>query len=184
MKFQVGDTIMHWSHGLGLITGMEERKMMGESQLYYVVKVQDLNIWVPADKLAAGRMRLPTSARSFKKLLAVLNGPSKVLPDDRRERKLELHTKMSDGTAESICDVIRDLTRREEVRTLNDDDRSTLQRAKTMLLGEWGYALKVPPMQAETDLQDALKHSSGRREGSNGKKRSQPQVGASVPHLR
>lgn len=169
MKFQVGDTVMHWNHGLGQITGLEERKVTGESQMYYVLRIRDLNIWVPADKLAAGRIRPPTSARSFKKLLAVLSGPAHSLPDDRRERKATLHTRMSDGTAESLCHVIRDLTKREEARPLNDDDRSTLERARDMLLGEWGFALKVPPAQAQDDLYKILRLTTSRARSSLGR---------------
>ncbi len=166
MKFQVGDTVMHWNYGLAQITGMEERLVTGTSQLYYVLKIKDLSVWVPADKAAGDRMRLPTSARSFKKLLAVLGGSADELSDDRRERKLQLRAKMSDGTAESICHVLRDLTTRELNRTLNDDDRATLERARGMLLGEWVYALHVPPDKAEHDLHKILKptaaaHSKG-----------------------
>ncbi len=157
MKFQVGDTVMHWNYGLGQITGMEERLVTGTSQLYYVLRIKDLSVWVPADKSAGERMRPPTSARSFKKLLAVLGGSADDLSDDRRERKLQLHAKMSAGTAESICHVLRDLTTRELNRPLNDDDRATLERARAMLLGEWVYALQVPPDQAEHDLHKILK---------------------------
>jgi CarD family transcriptional regulator len=159
MKFQVGDTIMHWSHGLGHITGLEEREVMGESQLYYVVQMQDFNVWVPADKMLAGRLRPPTPAPAFKKLLAILSGPAEVLPDDRHERKSLLRARMSGGTAESICHVIRDLAGRQEVKTLNDDDMSTMKRASGMLLGEWVYSLKIPPTQAEDDLHRLLKTS-------------------------
>ncbi len=172
MKFQVGDTVMHWNYGLGQITGMEERVVTGKSQLYYVLRIKDLSIWVPADKSAGDRMRVPTSARSFKRLLAVLGGSAEELSDDRRERKLQLHTKMSEGTAESICHVLRDLTSRELNRPLNDDDRATLERARGLLLGEWGYALQVPPAQAEDELLKILKPTAGRSKGSEGSARA------------
>lgn len=172
MKFQVGDTVMHWNYGLGQITGLEERLVMGKTQLYYVLRIKDLSLWVPADKLAGERMRPPTSARSFKKLLAVLGGSAEVLPDDRRERKAQLHTKMSEGTAESICHVLRDLTNREQNRPLNDDDRATLERARGILVDEWGYALKVPSAQAEQDLHKILRPTAARERGANGRVRA------------
>ncbi len=157
MKFQVGDMVMHWNYGLGQITGMEERLVTGKSQLYYVLSIRDLSVWVPADQSAGGRMRAPTSAGSFKKLLAVLRGAAEELADDRRERKAQLHTTMSEGTAESICRVLRDLTKRQLKRPLNDDDRATFERARGLLLGEWAYALHVAPAQAEHDLHNILK---------------------------
>src|SRR5512142_1718204 len=101
MKFQVGDTVMHWNHGLGQIMGVEEQEVMGESQRYYVGKFQTLSVWVPADKLLASRLRQPTSAPAFQRPFAILSGPAQTLPGDRRERKSELPTRMGDGNAES-----------------------------------------------------------------------------------
>ena len=152
MSFQVGDTVFHWSYGLGQIIGLEERAVTGENQLYYAVQIQDFSVWVPADGRIASRLRLPTTARAFKKLFAILGGPAGPLSTDRRERKTELHTKMAGGQAEAICQVIRDLTSLEKGKSLNYDDKSTLKRARTLLLGEWGYSLGAPPAQAEADL--------------------------------
>src|SRR5512143_1531454 len=110
MGFQVGDTVVHWTYGLGEITGQEERALMGESQLYFVVRVQDMNVWVPADQQLASRLRRPTTAKEFKKLFAILRGPTGALSEDRRERKSQLRAKIAGGAAEAICQVIRDLT--------------------------------------------------------------------------
>ena len=156
MNFQVGDTVMHWNHGLGQIKGLEERIVSGESQLYYAVQIQDINIWVPADAMLASRLRHPTTAPAFKKLLTILSGPAETLPVDRHERKTLLRTKMASGEAVSVCHVIRDLTSFEGEKSLNDDDHSTLKRARAMLLGEWEYTLKIPPAQAEKELQELL----------------------------
>ena len=156
MNFEVGDTVMHWNHGLGQIMALEERRVMGESQLYYAVQIQDIKIWVPADALLAARLRLPTSAQAFRQLLAILAGPAGKLPPDRHARKSELHTKMTDGKATSWCHVIRDLTTLQAEKALNEDDRSTLKRARAMLVREWGYSLKVPVAQAEDELQQLL----------------------------
>ncbi|MGE5251080.1 MAG: CarD family transcriptional regulator [Bacteroidota bacterium] len=159
MKFQVGDTVMHWRHGLGQITGLEERDMLGKVQLCYVVKMRDLSIWVPVDELLEERLRRPTPAAAFKKLFGILSGPAESLPEERRERKSRLSTKLAAGTAAARCQVIRDLTTRADQKSLNEDDRSTLQWARTMLLAEWGYCLQVPPTQAEDELSRLLKEA-------------------------
>ncbi len=160
MKFHVGDTVMHWRHGLGEITALEERTLVGKSQLCYVVKVRDMDIWVPVDELLADRLRLPISATALKQLLAILSGPAQSLPDERHERKSQLSTRLADGTAAGRCHVIRDLTTREQAKSLNDDDRSTLRWASTMLVGEWAYCLGIPTGQAEQDLSLLLKPRS------------------------
>ncbi len=184
MKFQVGDMVMHWNYGLGQITGIEERMVMGKSQLYYELRIKDLNIWVPVDNLAGDRMRPPTSARSFKKLLVTLSTSAEELSEDRHERKVQLHSKMSDGTAESICCVLRDLTNREQKRPLNDDDKTILQKARTMLLREWEYSLRVPAAKAETDLVKALKSSHGQQSDSREQGQRSSESGEAAVRLR
>jgi CarD family transcriptional regulator len=156
MNFQVGDTVMHWNYGLGEIVAQEERQVTGERKLYYVVKIQELSVWVPVDDMLSGRLRRPTSASAFQQLFAILTGPSEGLPDDRRERKSRLQARMAGGSAASICHVIRDLTALRETKALNDDDSATLKRACNLLLGEWGYSLKIPPGQAEDSLTQLL----------------------------
>src|SRR5512140_1293243 len=106
MNFQVGDTVVHWSFGLGQIIGLEERAVAGEKQLYYEVRIQNFSVWVPADGRLASRLRTPTSARGFKKLFAILGGPAGLISGNRRERKLELHTRLAGGKATAICQVI------------------------------------------------------------------------------
>lgn len=157
MKFHVGDTVMHWRHGLGEITAFEERKMAGKSQLCYVVKIRDMDIWVPADELLADRLRLPASAATFRQLFGILGGPAQKLPDERHERKSQLSTRLAEGTAAARCHVVRDLTTREGAKPLNEDDRTTLKWARTMLLGEWAFSLGIPPEQAEAELNRLLK---------------------------
>ncbi len=158
MDFKVGDRVVHWIHGLGEIVALEERMLTGQKMVYYVVEIQEMTVYVPADDKAGSRMRLPTPERGFKKLFAILSGPGESLSEDRRERKFLLQKKLEDGQAESVCQVIRDLSSYELVRPLNDDDRNILNRARHSLLGEWEFALSVPPAEAELELHRLLKH--------------------------
>ena len=160
MNFQIGDTVVHWSFGIGQIIGLEKRAVAGENQLYYEVKIQDFSVWVPANSKLASRLRSPTSARAFKKLFAILGGPAGPISGDRRERKSQLHTKMVGGKASDLCQVIRDLTSLEQEKSLNYDDKSTLKLACTLLLGEWGYSLGLPPAQVQAALYQLLRQPS------------------------
>jgi len=156
MDFRVGDAVMHWTYGLGEIIGLEERALSGQKTLYYAVKVRDLTIWVPADGDVEHRLRPPTPPAQFEPLFAILAGPGEPLPTDRQERKLLLVEKLRDGRAESLCHVIRDLWAYQQEKSLNDNDQNLMKRSRDALLGEWGFALSVPPMQAESELRRLL----------------------------
>ena len=156
MDFNVGDTVIHWTHGLGEITGLEERTLSGEDTLYYLVRIRDLVVFVPADGKTGCRLRSPSDRSTFKKLFAILGEPGTPLSENRFERKAQLHKDLGDGTAESLCKVIRDLSHLGREKHLNDDDRNILERAVNNLRAEMVVSLGITPGQAETDLNRLL----------------------------
>ena len=153
MNFQAGDAVMHWAYGLGTIIRLEKRDVLGHAAMYYAVSVGGMTVWVPADDKLKQRLRPPTSKVRFRKILAQLTAPGTPLPMDRHERKLKLSECMQDGRAESLVEVIRALAAFARIHALNDYDQSFLKRARSLLAGEWGYALSVTPAEAESKLQ-------------------------------
>jgi RNA polymerase-interacting CarD/CdnL/TRCF family regulator len=157
MEFHEGDTVMHWTHGLGQVIRLEERTFSGSKTLYYAVQVRDLTVWVPADGKLGDRLRVPVSQSEFKKLRAILSGPSESLPDDRKERRTRLLALLKHGRVESTCQIVRDLTAYQKVRSLNDNDQLLLKQSRNLLLEEWGFVLSVTEAQAELELHRLLR---------------------------
>ena len=73
MNFRKGDSVMHWTHGLGKVIQLETRVLAGEKILYYAIEIGDMTVWVPADNMLESRLRLPTEAAEFKKLMSILS---------------------------------------------------------------------------------------------------------------
>jgi RNA polymerase-interacting CarD/CdnL/TRCF family regulator len=156
MNFHEGDTVMHWTYGLGKVVRLEERALSGKKELYYAVQIGDMTVWVPADDKLGNRLRPPTSKAEFKKLMNILSKPGEPLPDDRHERKTLLTELLKNGRAESLCRVIRNLSTYRHVRSLNDNDQALLRRTEESLIGEWGFALSITPAEAELQLHRLL----------------------------
>ena len=156
MKFQVGDWVVHWAHGLGEIVQLDEKMLSGRTVLYYVVQVADLKLWVPVENTGPSSLRLPTAAEEFEKLFTILGGPEEPLPEDRLERKRQLGEKMRDRSSASICRVIRDLTSYGRRKKLSENDQEIMDRAKSFLLNEWRVSLSIPLGQAQRDLDELL----------------------------
>ena len=158
MNFQKGETVMHWTYGIGQIVNLEERALSGAKTIYYVVQVRDMTVWVPADSKVGTRLRTPTPKLHFERLLAILSSPSEPLPEDRLERKTRLLELLHDGRPESLCQVIRDLSayQKQQARPLNDNDQMILKQSRNTLLGEWGFVLSITPAQAEHELHRLL----------------------------
>lgn len=151
--FQVGERVVHWIYGPGEVIKLEEKELSGQAAQYYVVQLKDMTIWVPADNTnGKSSLRRPTSADQFQHLFAILSSPGEPLSQDRMERKTQVLEAMRDGTIESVCRVIRDLSFFGRTKKLNDYDVSTLERAQNFLLNEWKLALSVPFDQAQEEL--------------------------------
>src|SRR5512133_3784904 len=112
MNYAIGDTVVHWTHGLGTVIAIDQMDLDGEAKQYYVVKVDLLNLWVPVDEANIGSIRLPTESIQFKALFDILRTPGKRLPEQHYQRKMALRERMQKTTLEGLCHVIRDLTER------------------------------------------------------------------------
>jgi RNA polymerase-interacting CarD/CdnL/TRCF family regulator len=156
MTIQIGDTVMHWTYGLGQVVGMDERVISDQKALYYAVKVRDMTVWVPDDDHLDTRLRPPSSPKKFKNILTILSASGEPLPEDRQERKLTLVERLKDGQAESLCRLIRDLYAHQRVHPLNDNDNNLMKRSREALLSEWGFVLSVPTMEAEQEMHRLL----------------------------
>lgn len=156
MKFRKGDLVMHWTHGLGKVIQLETRVLAGEKILYYAIEIGDMTVWVPADNMLESRLRLPTEAAEFKKLMSILSAAGEPLPEDRLERKRILLERVKDGRTESLFRVIRSLSSHRHRHPLNDNDEAILKRSRNMLLHEWSFSLSIPLSQAEHELHHLL----------------------------
>jgi RNA polymerase-interacting CarD/CdnL/TRCF family regulator len=43
MSYEIGDTVVHWKHGIGTVIVIEQKELAGANQQYYVVKVDGLD---------------------------------------------------------------------------------------------------------------------------------------------
>lgn len=152
MKIHEGDSVMHWTHGLGKVVRLEERALSGQVIMYYAIQIGDMTVWVPADDMLETRLRLPTRAADFKKMLGILSRPGDPLPVDRRERKTVLMEWLKDGLTESLFRVIRSLATYRLDHSLNLDEQAILKRSQHALIGEWSCAMSIPAAQAEIEL--------------------------------
>jgi RNA polymerase-interacting CarD/CdnL/TRCF family regulator len=156
MEFQTGDDVVHCAHGLGRVLAIEERAFFDQIAFYYMVQIKDLTIWVPADENLKDRLRPPNSETSFKKALSILSSPPEPLSEDRRQRSLQISEMLGDGTAESLCRVIRDLSANRQTRKWSESDGLLMKRAQKALIDEWSFVFSITPLEAEKELQHLL----------------------------
>jgi RNA polymerase-interacting CarD/CdnL/TRCF family regulator len=156
MDFQTGDRVMHATYGLGHVQAIEKHTVNDTTGMYYMIQTADLTIWVAADGSMKNRLRYPTTATRFKKMLALLSSPAESLPGDRRQRYVLLLDLLNDGGIKSLCKVIRDLTAYRRANSWNEYDNALMKRASKALIGEWSASLSITPREAEMELHRLL----------------------------
>ena len=156
MNYQIGDVIVHWTHGVGKIVAIEAKEIAGSIREYYVVEIKQLKVWVPIAHDSADSIHFPIGRVDFCALLDILKTPANGLPDDQYKRRLDLNLRMKQQTLEDICRVIRDLTGLSRQHTLNMNDSSVLFRAEEHLLDEWEISMGVERDNAKLSMRTLL----------------------------
>jgi len=156
MDFQVGDNVIHRTFGLGEITDIQERIINGTQTNCYVVQVNNMTIWVPADIPGQNSLRIPTPPEEFIRTIEVLTAPHEHLEEDRLERKKYLTDLLKDGQLSSICQVVRDLSYYKHNAKLNDQEKSILEHAIDSLLTEWSRSMDIPFDEAQKSMESML----------------------------
>lgn len=157
MDYEIGDAVVHWTHGLGTVIAIDEIHLAGITQQYYVVEIEPLKLWVPVAEAHEGSLRFPTESTQFKRFFDILRTPGESLPANHYQRKLLLRERMQKRSLKGLCHVIRDLTDRSRHHPLNQNDASVLFRAEEHLLDEWALSLGVERSNALRELEVMLR---------------------------
>lgn len=153
MRYAVGDTVVHWTHGLGTVVAIDEMDLAGATKPYYVVEVEQFKLWIPLEEAHDGSIRPPAESSQFETLFDILRTQGQPLPDHYDQRKNGLRARMQKRTLADLCHVIRDLSDRSRHHSLNENDAAVLFRAQEHLLDEWVVSLGIDRSQALKTLE-------------------------------
>ncbi len=156
MDFHIGDKVIHSTYGMGEIVHIEEKVIHDRPTNCYVVRTNELTIWIPINDLHQHSLRTPTLPDEFVRLFSILTSPGEALPEDRVLRKDQLIAHMKDGQLASICHVVRDLTQFKLIKKLSEQEKYILERATNSLLTEWIFSLGVTQHQAQQAMMNML----------------------------
>ncbi len=152
MNFHPGDQVVHWTYGLGEIIELDEKKLLGKTEQYYVVQINDLTLWVPVTSEGESSLRFPTPAAEFDQYISMLKATPEPLEEDRLQRKNQLSSLLKDGSLASVCKVVRDMAFHLQSKKGNDHDFATLERALNLLIEEWSASQSIPLSAARQEL--------------------------------
>ncbi|HHX13811.1 MAG TPA: CarD family transcriptional regulator [Clostridiales bacterium] len=152
--FVVGDKIVYPMHGAGIIEDVEEKKILGETKEYFVLRVPggDMKIMIPVHNVEEIGIRSVISEEEIAPLFSMLEGPSSSMPDNWNRRYRENMEKLKTGDIFQVAEVVRNLLRADQIKKLSTGEKKMLTNAKQILISEITLCLGCMPEDAEEQV--------------------------------
>lgn len=140
--FHVGDKILYPMYGAGIIEAIEEKEVLGQSQLYYILNIPHINmkVMVPTQKTSNLNIREVVEPEIIDGALRDFNtgNTDPVIYDNKRSCNEINKERIKSGDIFKITEIIRDLTRKSKrnKNKLGMDDANMLNSARQILASE------------------------------------------------
>lgn len=155
-KFQVGQMAVHPAHGVGEVSGIEERDLGGRKSCFYVLEILDtgLKVMVPTEAAPRVGLRPVMKKREAQEILGILRAPEVAVDLQPWNRRFRAYTEMlKSGLPEQIAKVLRDMYRLKFDKDLSFGERRLLDQARSLLIHELALAKNVERASIEEEIQ-------------------------------
>ena len=138
MSFEIGQTVVYPHHGAATIEEVMTRTIRGEERTYLKLRVNqgDLEIQVPAENVDMVGVRDIVDEDGLEEVLSVLRAPYIEEPTNWSRRFKANQEKIATGDIVKVAEVVRDLTRRDDLKKLSTGEKRMLTKARQILSSE------------------------------------------------
>lgn len=152
--FDIGDKVVYPHHGAGIIENIEEKKVLDEKKLYYILKLpQELKVMVPAGCEGDVGLRGVVNQKVGKEILSFLSGRRTRMPQDWNRRFKKNKEKIKSGDIFELAEVVKNLTIRDSEVGLSSVEKRMLSKARQILISELALALKWDEKKVESEIE-------------------------------
>ena len=159
LELSEGDWIVHNRHGLGQITGMDTKELLGDRKVFYVVKTDSITYWLPIGETGSERIRPVSTSTAFEEATKVLSQAPKDLNENFRRRLAYIQEKSQDSDLMTKAALIRDMYARDVQKDVHINEKKILETLKRQFINEWVAACEMDRDEAENQMDQALQKS-------------------------
>lgn len=136
--FQIGDKIVYPMHGAGIIEDIEEKEILGETLMYFILKfpVGNMKIMVPVNNCDDLGIRTIVNEEELKEALGILHECKNDMDSNWNRRYRENLEKLKTGNIMDIAEVVKDLYIMDREKGLSTGEKKMLNNAKQILVSE------------------------------------------------
>ncbi len=156
--FKVGDKVVYPMHGAGIIEGIEEKKILGKSQRYYILKLptKNMKVMLPTDNIEKLGLRDVVSESVVSAVLSKLSGEQSEMSSNWNRRYRNNMEKVKTGDILDVAEVVRDLEIMDRKRGLSTGERKMLANTKQILVSELALVQDKDKSEIESLIEAAI----------------------------
>jgi CarD family transcriptional regulator len=155
--FKIGDLAVYPAHGVGVIERIEQRKISGLQQDFFVMRILENNmiIMIPSSNVANVGLRQIIDRKEVPKVFSILQARDICVDDNQtwNRRYRDYMEKIKSGSVYEVAEVYRDLTNIQQDKELSFGERKMLDTARSLLIKEISLAKNMKEEDVERDIQ-------------------------------
>lgn len=136
--FDVGDKVVYPMHGAGIIEGIEEKEILGQTKKYFIMRmpIGDMKVMIPMENVTHIGLRQVVGSEAVNQVMDILGTDTSEVQSNWNQRYRANMDKLKSGDIYEIADVVRSLMVRDRSKGLSTGERKMLDQAKQILISE------------------------------------------------
>jgi len=155
VTFQVGDKVIYPNHGLGIVTRIEEKTILGTTCGFFHLRIvaNDTTVLVPVTNVDGVGLRRAISDDEVERLFTLLADGKIDNHQNWKGRFKDNSDKMRSGSIYDVADVLKSLTFLAKSKSLSFREKRMLDRAKFLIISEVSEVMRetAPSIEARVD---------------------------------
>ncbi len=141
LAFKIGDSAVYGGYGVGVVTAIETREIFGNKEVFYSVRIQDLetDILVPKNRTGEkGGLRPLADRKKIDEVMNVLQDTEMTVKNLRNwNKKLQEYSKkLKTGSLVEVAHVLKDLSLLQKKKNLSFGEKQIMEQAWNLLSKE------------------------------------------------
>lgn len=156
--FNIGDKVVYPMHGAGVIEAIEEKEVLGEKRQYYILRlpIGDMKVMIPINSSNGTGLRGVIDVTGVERVMGILEDANTEMSTNWNRRYRANLEKIKTGDVYEVAEVVRNLIKRDNEKSLSSGERKMLENARQILVSELVLATEVEEEKAQSMVDKAL----------------------------
>ena len=166
--FKIGDKVSHPAFGVGDVKKIEEKKVLGKREEYYILKLManEMILMVPVNRADEIGLRYIIDPKTVPEVLNVLSGKVDDEMETNYKQRIKSQAEMVDsGDILKVAQVVKNYIHRNSIEKLSSTEKGLYERARKILIGEICMACNIEKNRAKYLIKEAVNKFTGKEKG-------------------